>query len=359
MQDKLKSFIEDLKADRRIASFDEAATKQVVILKILSILGWDTFDIDEVIPEYSVAGKRVDYSLRVNNVNKAFIEVKRIVEALENHQEQLLNYSFQEGVKLAILTNGSTWWFYLPLHEGSWEQRRFYAIDILQQESDDIVSRFIDFLSRENIRSGEALKSAEAVYKSKQKQNVLQSTLPKAWNKIISDADELLIELINETTEKLCGYKADDLLVEEFLSRYADQLLIGATPTPKETKSPLKKVLAKPTEIVTGHYSGRKISSFSFMGKKYEVKFWKELLMTLCNVLNGIHKNEFDRVLRIVGRKRPSFTRNSLELRSPQRINNTNIYVETNLSANSIVRLCREVLSLFGYSSNDLTIEAL
>lgn len=57
-------------------------------------------------PEYTVANKRVDYALRVDNHNKAFIELKKIGTDLEQHQEQLLNYSFQEGLRLAILTNG-------------------------------------------------------------------------------------------------------------------------------------------------------------------------------------------------------------------------------------------------------------
>ena len=39
-----------------------------------------------------------------------FIEVKRSGENLENHRQQLLEYCFQEGVKLAALTNGRTWW---------------------------------------------------------------------------------------------------------------------------------------------------------------------------------------------------------------------------------------------------------
>lgn len=70
MQDQLMSFIESLKGNRRIISFDEAATKQAVVLKLLSLLSWDTFNIDEVTPEYSVGGRRIDYSLRINNANK-------------------------------------------------------------------------------------------------------------------------------------------------------------------------------------------------------------------------------------------------------------------------------------------------
>ncbi len=64
MQDQLISFIESLKADRRLVSFDEAATKQAIIVKLLSLLGWDIFNIDEVTPEYSVGGRRVDYSFK-------------------------------------------------------------------------------------------------------------------------------------------------------------------------------------------------------------------------------------------------------------------------------------------------------
>lgn len=183
MNEELLRLINDLKKDRRLLSFDEAATKQAVILRILKALGWDPFNIDEIYPEYSVGGKRVDYALRHNGINKVFIEVKKVNEDLEKHQEQLLNYSFQEGVKLAILTNGISWWFYLPLREGSWEQRKFYTIEIYDQESKDIVEKFEEFLSKENVISDKAIENAENLYKSRQKQYLIKETLPKAWEK--------------------------------------------------------------------------------------------------------------------------------------------------------------------------------
>ena len=102
------------------------------MLRILSLLGWDIYNIDEVVPECSVGSQRVDYTLRHSNASEVFIEVKKVGEDLEKHQEQLLNYSFREGIKLSILTNGISWRFYLPLHEGSWEQRKFYTIEIYE-----------------------------------------------------------------------------------------------------------------------------------------------------------------------------------------------------------------------------------
>ena len=360
MEEQLKVFIDRLKTDRRIDTFDEAATKQAVVLRLLSILGWDTFDIDEVTPEYSVGGRRVDYSLKINNLNKVFIEVKRIGIELEDHQEQLLNYSFQQGVKLAILTNGITWSFYLPLNEGSWEQRKFYTIDILQQDADDVTSKFIDFLSKDNINSGKAIQNAEAIYRGQQKINILKETLPKAWNKIIEEADELLIDLINETAEKICGFKADTELVERFLSRNKDALIISATPTRHILPPRPQVVPPRPTSIptATGNYTGKNISSFSFGGSKYEVRSWKDLLIKLCEIINTVHRNEFDKTLNIGGRKRPYFSLTGNELRAPQQINNSKIYVETNLNANRIVKICFEMLSTFGYTDDDLKIEA-
>lgn len=221
MNKELLKLINDFKKDERLRSLSEEATKQAVILRILNVLGWDTFNIDEVCPEYSLGGRRVDYALRYKGKNKVFIEVKKVNEDLEKHQEQLLNYAFQEGVRLAILTNGISWWFYLPLREGSWEQRKFYTIEIYEQGSEDITKKFEEFLSKENVISDRAIENAERIYESKQRQHLIEETLPKAWKKIITEPDELLVELLAETTEKLCGYKPDNEMVKQFLKELA------------------------------------------------------------------------------------------------------------------------------------------
>jgi len=358
MQEQLIAFIENLKADRRITSFDEASTKQAIVVRMLSFLGWDIFNIDEVTPEYSVGKERVDYSLRIGGANKVFIEVKKMGEVLEKHQEQLLSYSYRQGVRFSILTNGIAWWFYLPWQEGSWEQRKFYTIDILQQESQDIASKFIDLLSKDNISSGKAVRNAEEIYRGQQKLNILKETLPKAWNKIIEKPDDLLIELIGETAEKLCGYKADTEMIEQFLTRNKDHLIISATvPTriARPTSPPVTRLTSK---ALSGSYSGKSISSFYFRGSRYQVRFWRDLLLKLCEILKTIHGAEFDKVLSLKGRKRPYFSRNENELWTPREIGSTGIFAETNLSANSIVRSCFDILVLFGYSNNDLRIDA-
>ena len=346
--------INDFKKDRRLLSFDEAATKQAVILRILKALDWDPFNIDEVYPEYSVGSKRVDYALRHNGRNKVFIEVKKVNEDLEKHQEQLLNYSFQEGIKLAVLTNGISWWFYLPLREGSWEQRKFYTIEIYDQESEDIVLKFGEFLSKENVISDRAIENAEKIYKSKQKQYLIKETLPKAWKKLITEPDELLVELLADTTEKLCGYKPDNEIVEEFLIKVSQGTVIQPK---REIPTPVQLPSGQISHLPSGGYTGKSIVAFTFKGTRYPVRSWKEMLIKITNLMLSAHREQFDKVLNLVGRKRPYFTRNPNELRSPERINSTEIYVETNLSAKSIVNLSKNLIVLFGYRENDLSIK--
>ena len=55
MQKQIQSFINDLKSNKRLSSFDEASTKQAVNFKTtLSLLGWDIFNVEEVYPDYAV-----------------------------------------------------------------------------------------------------------------------------------------------------------------------------------------------------------------------------------------------------------------------------------------------------------------
>jgi hypothetical protein len=217
MKENLLKAIKEIRGDSSLPMLDEASIKSGVVLRLLSLLGWNPFDVSEVKPEYTVESKRVDFSLRMHGTNKAFIEVKRPNEDLESHQEQLLGYSFREGVRIAILTNGLTWWFYLPLNEGSWEQRRFFTADFAEQPPESIAERIISLLSKPNIASGDAVRNAEDLYRSRQRKDILRQALPKAWHKLINDPDDLLVDLLIETTERLSGFRPEAVDVQKFL----------------------------------------------------------------------------------------------------------------------------------------------
>jgi len=137
MKDELILFFQKIKANQTIRTLGETQAKSGIIEPMLRMLGWDTSIMgDEVTLEFPVEDGRIDYCLHTSKSNQVFLEAKKPSEDLDRHQDQILGYSFRQGIKLAVLSNGITWSFFLPLAEGKWENRRFYTVDILEQDSE-------------------------------------------------------------------------------------------------------------------------------------------------------------------------------------------------------------------------------
>lgn len=105
--------------------------------------------------------------------------------------------------------------------------------------------------------------------------------------------------------------------------------------------------------------TGKSLKSFTFKEKKYEVKYWKDMLLQLCSVIAEKNKDKFDEILKITGRQRQFFSKNPNDLKSANQIEGTDIYAEVNFSADGIIRLSKSVMSKFGYPETDLSIETL
>ncbi len=368
--DALKDFVKDLKdrlkSDAGVLGLDEAATKQGIILPILHYLGWNTFDVMEVYPEYNMQGKKVDFSLRIGDSNRVFIEAKKSDSELDDHQEQLLTYSFKEGVKLSVLTNGLTWWFYLSLKEGSWEQRKFYTIHLPQQDLEDVTTNFNRFLLKENVKNGQAQKNAEDAHRSQTRLNTLKLAMPQAWNRLLQGPDEILLDLIAEATEELCGYKPDTNSIKAFLQQNMDELAVdGAAASvidkPKsevaKAPTPKKKIAAGKQTKAGNDFTGKRVIAFSFGGTRYEVDLWKDVLTCVCGLLLKKHGKAFESVFKMQGRKRSYFSRDPEIMKEPREIGSSGIFVETHFSAKGIVKMCDRALQAFGYSIEDMQIE--
>jgi hypothetical protein len=83
---------------------------------------------------------------------------------------------------------------------------------------------------------------------------------------------------------------------------------------------------------------------------------FSDMLQTLSNLLIIKHMQTFAKVaVELRGKKRPYFSKNPAELRKPQQL--IGIFVETNLSANSIVAICRILLEKLGYDPNSLRLQ--
>ena len=140
MTDLRNTIAHILEHSQHLVEANEATTQQYVVLPILRALGWDDANLAsmEILPEYTIGNRRVDYALRVRNAQNpvVFIECKRWDTPLSGtHETQIISYAFNSGVPIVVLTNGRMWEFYLPWVEGtSVSERIFCTIDIEEQD---------------------------------------------------------------------------------------------------------------------------------------------------------------------------------------------------------------------------------
>ena len=216
---ELDSQIKRIQDDLKKGLFaNEASVSQGIVLPILQSLGWPVFDTKVVCPEYKAGRGKVDYALVYPREKPAvYIEVKDVGES-KDADRQLFEYAFHDGVPYTILTDGQEWHFYLPAEQGAYQDRRVYRLDLLEREVSESSSRLSRYLSFERFRSGEALKSAREDYRSVAREREMKQAMPTAWHKLIEEQDDLLVDLIAEKAEEICGYKPDADMVANFLA---------------------------------------------------------------------------------------------------------------------------------------------
>lgn len=210
--------IEGIRAGIKAGRFpNEASVSQGIVLRLLNALGWSTYETEHVWPEYSLSGRRVDFAL-CSPPGKpiAFIEVKQIGQS-DGAERQLFEYAFHDGVPLAILTDGREWNFFMPGEQGDYGERRVYKLDLVDRDIQDCAQRLERYLQHSAVASGTAIQAARDDYRNVSRDRQMLAALPKAWSQIIDDADELLLEILADRAESLCGFKPSPDMVARFL----------------------------------------------------------------------------------------------------------------------------------------------
>jgi negative regulator of replication initiation len=102
-------------------------------------------------------------------------------------------------------------------------------------------------------------------------------------------------------------------------------------------------------------YANVPISGYEFKGRHQQVRTFKEVLIGICESLRTTHANEFDEIaLNLHGKKRRYFARTSSDMKHPRELSGSGVrgqklYVESNLSATSIMGLCQHLIQKLGY----------
>jgi hypothetical protein len=304
----LQEGIERIQRDLRAGRFrNEAAVSQGILLPILQELGWPVFDTQRVAPEYVLEGKRVDFALCDGSGRpRVFLEVKRVGQ-VGGGDRQLFEYAFHGGVPVAVLTDGQEWSFYLPGEEGHYEERRVYKLDILERDPSDSAERLNRYLAHDRVLAGDALEAARVDYRDAARIRQIEATLPKAWHGLLEGQDSILVELLADKVEDLCGYKPDPDTCSRFLTDLARKGGPGVT-APPHAPSPTKLTPSAPVP------SASQIE-FTIDGKRRAAGSAREVMEEILRSFSKRDPSFLDRfVARKHGRKRRFVARDRSEL---------------------------------------------
>ena len=128
----------------------EEATKTARIMPFIKSLGYDVFNPEEVVPEFTCdvgtkKGEKVDYAIMKDGKPVMLFECKAAnVNLEEEHASQLYRYFSVTDVKVGILTNGIIYKFYSDLEEANkMDAKPFLELNML-----DIKEPLVDELKR-------------------------------------------------------------------------------------------------------------------------------------------------------------------------------------------------------------------
>ena len=199
-----------IKAREKLLSstMSEAQVSQGPVRSILQALGWDTFDVDIVVPEFTVGKRRVDYALKANPATTdVFLEIKAPGKADDVADQQLFEYAFHEGVPFAVLTDGRVWNFYLPSGQGNYQDRRLFKLDIVERELSEACERLQRYLNFERTKKGLARSDAVKEYEDGFQKAKVKASIPKVWQDMLMEADDFLCDVLIEAVEAEVGQR--------------------------------------------------------------------------------------------------------------------------------------------------------
>lgn len=124
----------------------EEAAKNALVMPLLRALGFDVFDPEVVIPEFTAdvgtkKGEKVDYAIRLNGDLAMLIECKPAnVDIGKAHASQLYRYFTVTSARIGIVTNGIDWHFFTDLDKPNiMDAKPFFRFSVLTYVDADLV----------------------------------------------------------------------------------------------------------------------------------------------------------------------------------------------------------------------------
>lgn len=223
----------------------EEATKTSIVMPFFKNLGYDVFNPQEFLPEFTAdvgikKGEKVDYAIMRDGEPLILIEAKPYDDCLERHASQLIRYFSTTSAKFAILTNGILYRFFTDLdNQNKMDESPFFEFNLFNFRDKDILE--LKKFRKEVFDISKVIDTAEELkYK-----NLVKNEL----NIQLENVDD---EFLNYMLAKICPNKRkhqsildkfrpwvhqafNDMIVETMEERLKSILKKDETDTPIET----------------------------------------------------------------------------------------------------------------------------
>jgi hypothetical protein len=205
------------------------------------------------------------------------------------------------------------------------------------------------------------------------RQTEILEAIPKAWQQLLSEPDQRLIDLVAEEVESISGHRPDSDTVASHITKQ-----LGPPPRVNTAKTPAaSRISGTPGELrqrttrldpqiaytkgagnYRGNFTNTQAKGFSFEGDHHPVSSYIEILLTLSNFLRSKHGALFDdKVLTLTGNKRRYFSREA-DLWKPKQLDGEPpLFAESNLASGHIVKICNDIIQRLGYDPSTLSID--
>jgi hypothetical protein len=257
----------------------EEATKTAFIMPFIGALGYDVFDPEEVIPEFTAdvgikKGEKVDYAIKVGGKISILIECKMVNAKLDAlYESQLHRYFHATEARIAILTDGIVYKFYTDLDEpNKMDNKPFLEFSI--QQVDEVIVNELKKFTKTAFNIDELLSSASELKYTKEIKNIINEqitnpsdefikfVLSNTYNgRVTAQVKEQFVPVITKAFQQLINDKLNDRL-KSALSIAEPSVTVSpesASSQPQATQSADESQVVTTQEELEGFYAVKSI----------------------------------------------------------------------------------------------------
>ncbi len=354
---------------RADAPLKKSQVQVQLVLPVLAELGWNSSDSTQLdverridlagtsgIVDIVLRGKRGEIIAHINLANRG--------DDLVHLVEHTLRLASTGTVRFAVATDGVIWILYLRDTETEQAPVLVARVDLSSISIDRATEVLASILGRRTMIEGHAAVNALKLVESRRSQQLRQD-VPRVLADLITEADELLVQLVHDRIQEESNWSPSLADVAEVMKRWRRDDEGGrAEPSQLPTSTEHTVLASDPSQQsrarrrYTSTWEGAlpPVVSFSLLGYEQAVHSYAELMAEVAGVVYLQHRADFDHVQELRGSVRTYYSYSNAGMVNPKRIPGSRYYVETNFSSRAIIEQCHKLLTLFGHSEDDLEV---